>query len=476
MSLFAFPATLTNVILPLWFNSYSLNALGPAFSVCLVGFVSYAIVRHQFLDIKVIIQRGLIYTLTLSMIVSVYIMLIFTTEYLLNFGEQGVFLSAFITTLIGIFGVPPLTVFFKKISDPFFFKNSYDYAQTIKELTDTINATLSREKIVEQSTQTLTRTIKPTHVTFAFSENEKVDGVITLPITSNGEILGTLILGGKRSGDHYTESDISLLETFTSLAGTALEKAKLYSQVEEYAKNLENKVDARTKEVIRVQKEKESLMAEISHGLQTPLTIMKGEVFLLKKAGVPQESLKIFDASVDRVSSFINRLLSLSKVENSSKDMWSTFDLGLLLETVASLFKQTAEKCGITLLSSHHGHVPFFGNKDEIDELISNILSNAIKYIGNKSEKVVSLTSTINHNTVTITVTDSGIGLQKEDISHLFKKFSRIKSEATKGVTGTGLGLAICEKIAHKHGGTVAVESVYGTGSTFTIQLPLQVK
>ena len=135
-------------------------------------------------------------------------------------------------------------------------------------------------------------------------------------------------------------------------------------------------------------------MAEISHGLQTPLTIMKGEVFLLKKAGVPQESLKIFDASVDRVSSFINRLLSLSKVENSSKDMWSTFDLGLLLETVASLFKQTAEKCGITLLSSHHGHVPFFGNKDEIDELISNILSNAIKYIGNKSEKVVSKNDT----------------------------------------------------------------------------------
>lgn len=467
-------AVITNALLPMLTGNANWSKFGPLGSILMVGSITYAIIKHNFLDIRIIIQRGLIYTALLSIIVSTYVTLIFVTEYLVTFTEESIIVSGLITTIIGIFGVPPLTQFFKRITNPFFFKNAYDYAHTVKELTETLNATLSREKIIEQSTQILTATVKPTYVRFALSKNDNTSGMMTLPIISNGKNIGKLIVGEKKSGDLYTKEDVSLLETFTSLAGVALEKANLYSQVEEYAKNLEQKVEERTKEVVAIQKDKEELMAEISHGLQTPLTIMKGEIFLLKKAKVPEENLKVFDASIDRVSVFINRLLSLSRIESSSKDTWTIFDISTLIETSCEIFKQTTAQNKITFSETVEKDIQFFGKKEELDELISNILSNAIKYMGDKEIKEITLVAARKNDLLEIRIKDNGLGIRQENIPKLFKKFSRIKDEGTKGITGTGLGLAICQKIAQNHKGSITVESVYGEGSTFIITLPLK--
>jgi signal transduction histidine kinase len=284
------------------------------------------------------------------------------------------------------------------------------------------------------------------------------------------------MLGEKRSGDRYTEEDLSLLNTFTKQAGTALEKASLYKQVKEYAKNLEQKVEERTKEIAAIQKEQETLMLEISHGLQTPLTIMKGELFFLRKQGYDTEKIDTIDASIDRISAFIYRFLSLSKLETAQENKKDHLDLGQTLQGVASFFKQEVKEKNIQLKTELSEDIKIEGNKEEIEELISNLISNSIKYTSKERPQIIEISLVESKNDAIVTIKDTGIGIKEENIQNLFKKFYRIKEQETKGIPGTGLGLVICKKIVDIHGGTITVTSVFGEGTTFSITLPKKQK
>jgi signal transduction histidine kinase len=475
--LFMIPAVITNAILPLWFKIYDLNAFGPVFSMCMIGFIAYAIIRHQFLDIKIIIQRGLIYSILLGIVAGVYLSLVFILEYFFNeFYTSSVLMSAFVTTLIGIFGVPPLKLYFQKITDPIFFKDTYDYASVLRELTDILNQNITTEGIIEKSSAIIASALKAQKVTLHLKSvkmEEQQGATVRIPIRSNKKRIGYLELTGKRSGDPYTTIDINLLETFAKQAAIALEKAALYNQVKEYAKNLEKKVEDRTTEIKNIQKEKETLMSEISHGLQTPLTIMKGELFFLRKQGYDTPRIDTIDASIDRISTFIYRLLSLSRVESGSNTPRTRLDISTMLCDLVSFFTVTAKRENITITDDIVNAVFIEGNKEEIDELISNILSNAIKYMGNKKERHISVSLKKQDGSAHITISDTGIGMKEENLSHLFQTFYRIKDEETKNIKGTGLGLAICKKITDKHGGSIHVTSEYGQGTEFIVDLPL---
>ncbi len=477
VSLFLIPAGITNAVLPLWFKIYTFNGFGPLFSFFMLAAIAYAIIRHQLLDIKIVIQRGLIYSILLGIVAGVYLSLVFILEYFFNeFYTSSVLMSAFVTTLIGIFGVPPLKLYFQKITDPIFFKDTYDYASVLRELTDILNQNITTEGIIEKSSAIIASALKAQKVTLHLKSakmEEQQGATVRIPIRSNKKRIGYLELTGKRSGDPYTTADINLLETFAKQAAIALEKAALYNQVKEYAKNLEKKVEDRTTEIKNIQKEKETLMSEISHGLQTPLTIMKGELFFLRKQGYDTPRIDTIDASIDRISTFIYRLLSLSRVESGSNTPRTRLDISTMLCDLVSFFTVTAKRENITITDDIVNAVFIEGNKEEIDELISNILSNAIKYMGNKKERHISVSLKKQDGSAHITISDTGIGMKEENLSHLFQTFYRIKDEETKNIKGTGLGLAICKKITDKHGGSIHVTSEYGQGTEFIVDLPL---
>ena len=475
ISLFVGPAVITNAVLPLWFNVYSLNSIGPLFSILMVSFISYAIVRHQFLDIKIIIQKGLIYSVLLSVITATYISLVFTFEYLFaRSSEVSILISALITTLVGIFGGLPLEKYFQKVTDRFFFKDAYDYAEVLGSLTDVLNTNIALDTIVEKTTQILEHSLKPETVVFSFKEGEKLEreGSIVLPIESNKKNIGYLVLGEKRSGDPYTKEDMSLLSTFAKQAGTALEKASLYKQVKEYANTLEMKVEERTKKIVAIQKEQETLMLEISHGLQTPLTIMKGELFFLRKQGYDTERVDAIDTSIDRISSFIYRFLSLSRLETSVVNEKVNLNLSVLLQKVISFFEQEVMSKNIQLSSKIADNIFVEGNKEELEELFSNLISNSVKYMSKDGPRGITLTLAGDESNAVITLQDTGIGIRPENLQNLFKKFYRVKEDETKGIQGTGLGLVICKKIVDMHKGTIDVTSTFGKGTTFVIVFP----
>ncbi|MFZ2253002.1 MAG: GAF domain-containing sensor histidine kinase [Minisyncoccia bacterium] len=475
ISLFVGPAVITNAVLPLWFNVYSLNSVGPLFSILMVSFISYAIVRHQFLDIKIIIQKGLIYSVLLSVIISTYIFLVFTFEYLFaKSSEVSILISALITTLVGIFGVLPLEKYFQKATDRFFFKDTYDYAEVLGSLTDVLNTNIALDTIVEKTTQTLEHSLKPETVAFSFNERGKPEreDTIVLPIKSNKKNIGYLVLGEKRSGDQYTKEDMSLLTTFATQAGTALEKASLYKQVKEYANTLEMKVEERTKEIVAIQKEQETLMLEISHGLQTPLTIMKGELFFLRKQGYDTVRVDTIDASIDRISAFIYRFLSLSRLGTAAVSEKVNLNLSMLLQNIVSFFEQETNGKSIQLTSNIADDIFVKGTKEEIEELFSNLISNSIKYMSKEGSRRIALILKEDENNAVITLQDTGIGIRAENLQNLFKKFYRVKEDETKGIQGTGLGLVICKKIVDMNGGSIGVTSTFGEGTTFTITFP----
>jgi signal transduction histidine kinase len=468
-------AVVTNAILPLWFKLYTLNSVGPFFSIFMVGAISYAIVRHQFLDIKVIIQRGLIYSILLSCVTGIYLLLVFTSEYIFKeSGSVNILFSALVTTLIGIFGVPPLKLYFQKVTNPIFFKHKYNYAHVLGLLTDALNETILLETMVKRSTTILQQHLKLHYVSFVFgkgSTNEE-QNLQRFPIISNRKHIGHLLVGEKLSGDPYTEEDKKLLETFSKQAGTALEKASLYKQVKEYASTLEKKVEERTAEIVAIQKEQESLMLEISHGLQTPLTIMKGELFFLKKQGANAENLNTIDSSIDRISAFIYRLLNVSQLETTLGKERVTISLSTILDSLVGFFQEEAVRKGIRLESTIRENVFILGNEEEIRELFSNLISNAIKYMRHDGEKKISVTTTVQDTSILVSIIDTGIGIKTEDIHQLFKKFYRVKNDSTKGIQGTGLGLAICKKIAELHGGSITLESSFGKGTRRGVLLP----
>jgi signal transduction histidine kinase len=480
IALFVIPAVLTNAILPLWFNIYSLNALVPLFSILLVSFISYAIIKHEFLDIKVIIQRGVIYTALLSVVTATYVGLIFLGEVLLQGSEAvNATLSAFITTLLGIFGVPRLKLYFEKITDPIFFKHRYDYATVLGELTDVLNKTIVLDTIIEKTQYILGQALKMSSLQFYLHGGEKPslqEHELLFPVMSSKKKVGYIVLGEKRSGDPYTIEDKKLLETFAKQAGIALEKAALYKQVKDYATTLEQKVEERTQEIKNIQRDQESLMLEISHGLQTPLTVMKGELFFLRKQGADQEKIEVLDTSIDRISAFIYRLLNISQLESSLGKEQRELSLSSTLTSLLGFFQEEALRKNIILSGKIDNNITILGNEDEITELFSNLISNSIKYIGQKSEKTIAVEATI-HDTVTVvTIKDSGIGMEALEVKKLFQKFSRIKNEYTKNIPGTGLGLAICKKIVEIHKGTIAVTSNLGEGTSIAISLPLYKK
>lgn len=472
---------LFDTILPA-FGFYTFNLLGPASAVIFFGCTAYAILRHKLLDIRFVIQRGLIYTLLSVLIVSVYILLIQSLAY--GLGEStalGPIVSGAVTTVLGVFFVRPIEEYFRKLTDPIFFKGSYNYAEALHMLSRVLYTTLKKEDIVEQSSELLRNIFKTDDVWFIFAPttiptltaHDQMAGFPTLTstIVFEDKVVGVLHLGQKRSGDTYTKQDHQLISTFTFQAAIAFGKAELYQQVAEYNTELEHLVEKRTSEIRLLQEDQRQTMIDISHNLQTPLAVIRGELELLSKAD-PHIDIYAMRKSLDRVSVFIRQLLHLARLEHSMyMAPLMPVDLAKLLKEQIDYFEVMAEDKGVRIYSDVVGPALIQGDKRLLEELFTNLVANAITYRRTDIESYVWITLAKINNAFEVTVRDNGVGIAPEDINDIFIRFHRI-SHTSHNLQGTGLGLAIAKKIVEKHNGKITVESVLGEGTLFRILFP----
>ncbi|MBU4589835.1 MAG: heavy metal sensor histidine kinase [Candidatus Omnitrophica bacterium] len=217
---------------------------------------------------------------------------------------------------------------------------------------------------------------------------------------------------------------------------------------------------------------------DVAHELRTPVTSLIGEIEVaLSRESLPKEYRTVLSSNLEeltRLMSLVNNLLFLSKNENPEqvKDR-KTIELNEIAHDIAELFKPVAEETNVTL-STDILPIPIYisGDKWRIEQLISNLLDNAIRYNRPGGSVIVSLNQ--NERYAELIVRDTGVGISEEEQAKIFDRFYRADPSRSWNSGGFGLGLNIVKSAVEDYSGTISVDSQLGKGSTFTIKLPLQ--
>ena len=485
MALFISSTVIFDATLPA-FGIFSLNSLGPLASIAFIGFSAYAILKHQLLDIKIVIQKGLIYTILLGAIVFVYLTLIFGLNLVIGDITGIREISALLTIILGIFSVPIIDKYLKKITNPIFFKDTYDYSEAMRDLSEILNKNITVSEIAQKTSDKLKEIFKNRAVEIILLSEKTSSSLsdklasnegsekLRIPILLENKQLAFVALDQKISGDQYTNEDLNLLKTFANQAAVALQKAIFFEQIKTHSDDLEKKVAERTTQIKILQQDQKQMMIDIAHGLQSPLTIIMGHLNFLKKELPHNKDIEIFEYSIDEVSKLIYDLLKLAALEGSIENYsYKPFNLSDALNGLIEYFDVVAQSNDIKLNYDIKPDITIDGDRRQIEESITNIVSNAMKYINNEKDKEISISLTKIDDTVELKIKDTGIGIAAKDLPHIFERFYRVQDEIHKNIRGAGLGLAISKRIIEKFNGTIEAESEVNKGTTFTIKFKL---
>lgn len=228
-------------------------------------------------------------------------------------------------------------------------------------------------------------------------------------------------------------------------------------------------------------KSRREFVANVSHELRTPLTSIKGACeTIYENPDMPEEMRNNFLSMAieesDRMTHIVQDLLVLSRLDNN-KTRWniSEFDIGAALLHVCTVMQVEAASRGHTFVyDSEPAKIDITADKERIEQVVINIISNAFKYTPDGGTVKVSIDDGKDH--VGIKVRDNGIGVPKEDLPRLFERFYRVEKARSSDTGGTGLGLAIAKEIVEAHGGTITIKSKQNVGTEVTIILPKRTK
>lgn len=227
-------------------------------------------------------------------------------------------------------------------------------------------------------------------------------------------------------------------------------------------------------ELKRLETVRRDFVANVSHEMRTPLTSIRAMAETLH-AGAREDKataerfLETIIREADRLARISEDLLVLSNAE-SKEPQKEHFNLALLIQDVVARYRLPASKLGISLERQVPERVDVLASRDQIEQVLVNLVDNAIKYT--PSGGAVEVSASVEDETTILRVRDTGIGIMQEDIPRIFERFYRVDKARSRESGGTGLGLSIVKNIVEAHGGEVAVESEYNHGTTFTAVIP----
>ncbi|HKR62259.1 MAG TPA: ATP-binding protein [Thermoanaerobaculia bacterium] len=293
----------------------------------------------------------------------------------------------------------------------------------------------------------------------------KLASLLILPLRTRREMIGALIIAANDPDRAMTDDKLPLAEVLAERAALAIENAKLYTE----------QVEARRK-VEDLSRLKDEFLSIASHELRTPVTSIKGYTQLAKMLikegdlGTSEEYLDIALDQIDRMSRLILELLDVSRIETGRLEIrreaipWPHF----VREVVQRHHTAVSERR--FHVSVPHDEKVVAGDRDRLEQVLGNLLENAVKYSPDGSD--ITVTVEDRGDAFVTAVSDRGIGIPADELGQVFERFHRGRQVSSTNYGGLGLGLYITKQIIERHGGAIWVESREGQGTSFYFSLP----
>jgi signal transduction histidine kinase len=546
--LLMFCGTLLSSIILISSNLFLQNILAASFYrlipfslIFFIIFTSYAILKPNLFDARVVIQRSFLYSLGLGLFLSAYFGIFYLLDLVFNSLIFKNEISTFFIAGLIVIVYPRLRNIFLKKTDRFFYRFPYDshevsnlinrqcslkvdYDEYFYCLSDILEKKLKISKsmlvLLKQKkiyriynhnfSRKLTKLLKnleviPNDLSIHYDRHHqkvsaselnpelnelvarhdfyretidkfvKFEADMFLPIYDKNVMVAFIFLGPKMSGETYYPQDLQLFDELIDRLNLAFKNIELYQEIKRYNKTLEFKVQKRTEELELQHENQIRFTADISHELQTPLAILKGNLSLINQKKITQEEIDRgfarMERSVDRLSNIIKDLIFLTKAD-AGKVLVNKqeFDLSQAVRSVYDDSYILAEDKRVDFQLEVLNEIKITADEDKIKSLLFNLISNALKFTPAGRKIKISLVEI--HNHAVIQVEDEGTGIAIKDLPNIFSRFYRIDNPDSP--KGSGLGLAICKWIVTAHGGEISVTSELGQGTIFKVVLPLK--
>lgn len=291
-------------------------------------------------------------------------------------------------------------------------------------------------------------------------ELDPTSGMV-VPLIAHDQIVGTLSLGVVRGGRQYTEADVPFMEALAEHAAAALINAQRYKDAQEGLRA------------------REQFLSIAAHELKNPLTTLLGSIEHLQRRLSRMDQAQERDHQITqrireqtlRLTQMVDSLLDIARVDTGRFNLVrAPIDLGSLTRRLVSEMQPTSSQHQVTVEVLDDPLI-VYGDAVRLEQVLQNLLSNAVKYSPHGGP--IDMQIARRDNLAMVVVSDQGIGIPQAAMPYLFQRFFRASNAEDQQVDGIGLGLAVVKEIVTLHGGTVAVASEEGRGSTFTISLPL---
>jgi signal transduction histidine kinase len=359
--------------------------------------------------------------------------------------------------------------------------NSYPYVASYG-LSPEYDEYMRRHPLVAGRGTVLGRAVtecKPIQVTdveadpeYTLKEGQKLAGfrtVVGIPLLREGVPIGVIMLT-RNTVRPFTDKQIELATTFADQAAIAIENVRLFDEIQEKSRQLEE-----------ASQHKSQFLANMSHELRTPLNAILGYTELMADGayGEPSEKtlgvLKRLEANGKHLLGLINDVLDLSKIEAGQLVLeLSDYTVQDIAQTVRSTLEPLAADKKLEFKLEMAAELPpGRGDGRRLTQVLINLVGNAIKFT---DAGEVAIKAEANNGAFHVSVQDTGPGISTADQAKLFQEFQQADNAITKKKGGTGLGLAISKRIIEMHGGKIWVESQLGQGSTFAFKLPVIVE
>jgi len=499
------------------------NWLGPPFTMVMLGFTAYSIVRHRLMDINIVLKKGTTYVLLI-------LLLFVPAAFLIILGQWAFYKQIDYLFLVYVFVILFLVAIFfyrikpgtEKAVEQILFKDKYDYRETLGKFSKAMVSILDLHSLSKRAIETITQTMGVEKASLFLLNEEKggydlyesknikipaapllpkgdplphyleksgeiiireelvkganipeldsvvhqmssLEAEVSIPLVLKDQIIGIINLSYKFNRDIYSYEDIELLSTLANQMAIAIENARLYEDVKKsksYIRRADRLASLGT------------LTAGLAHEIRNPLVAIKTFTQLLPERLNDEEFLNHFtniaSNEVDRISLLINELLNFARPYEPKLEFEN---INTVLDGIVLLVSTETKRKQINVIKSYSADLPPAQiDREQIKQVFLNILLNAIESTpedGSIAVKTRSFVKPGGETYIQIEFTDTGCGIPSEKLEEIFNPFFTTKSG------GSGLGLSISHQIVEDHKGYIHVESELAKGSSFFINLPL---